>query len=175
MPMTLSYGFVDAPEPVAEQQGDTTSTCGCAEPDDQYLLEIDEGSVHLTHQACGKPPRGDWWQDTLSLAQVPVTLTVEPYGNCDGTEWHGEHRCDCGVIAAADVTNLAVLHDDVPYLIGRDYTDRDGESWRITDQRDHNGHPLAYLNPKGAGEPVPLAQVVDEYGPLALVPRDATS
>lgn len=144
--------------------------CPCPAPDDQYLLEIDEGGVLLTHKACGKTPRGDWWQESLSLMQVPVTLTHEPYGNCDGSRWHGEHQCDCGTIPCIDVNDRAVMHDGLPYLIGRDYTDRDGSVWRITDTRDRAGNPLVFLLPEGAGEDAPLGEVIADFGPLALTP-----
>ncbi|MFE6126669.1 hypothetical protein ACFQ6Q_00130 [Streptomyces sp. NPDC056437] len=95
-------GFFELAEPAAyaDTPDDAEYGCPCPAPDDQYLLEIDEGSVLLTHKTCGKSPRGDWWQDCLSLMQSPVTLAVVPYGGCDGSEWHGEYRCDCGVVAA---------------------------------------------------------------------------
>ncbi|TXS50153.1 phiSA1p31-related protein [Streptomyces sp. t39] len=144
--------------------------CPCPAPDDQYLLTIDEGGVFLTHKACGKAPRGDWWQESLSLTQVPVTLTHEPYGTCDGSQWHGEHQCDCGTIAVIEVNDRAVMHDGLPYLIGRDYTDRDSAVWRITDNRDRAGKPLVFVLPEGAGEDIPLGDVVSDFGPLTLAP-----
>lgn len=147
-----------------------TDECPCPTPDDQYLLEIDAGSVFLTHKACGKTPRGDWWQDSLSLLQVPVTVTPVPYGICDGSEWHGEHRCDCGVVAVVEVNDRAVMHNGLPYLIGRDYRDREGETWHITDDRDRAGRPLVYLLPQGAGEDCPLEEIVTDFGPLTLAP-----
>lgn len=73
------------------------SECHCAEPDDQYELSVDEGGVHLTHKACGKQPAGDYLE-LVEMAPIPVTVKAEPYAGCDGSQWHGEYRCDCGVI-----------------------------------------------------------------------------
>lgn len=148
--------------------------CPCPDPDDQYLLEVDNGSVFLVHRTCGKQPRGDY-PDLVEMPSIPVTVTVEPYGNCDGSEWHGEYRCDCGVALIATVNDRTVVHDDVPYLIGRDYSDRDGAAWHITESRDRDGRPLVYLLPQGAGEDCPLGQVVEEYGPLNLIPKENPS
>lgn len=47
--------------------------CRCPNRDDQYLMEVDCGSVYFTHAACGKPP-GLWADDALSMQSVPVTL-----------------------------------------------------------------------------------------------------
>ncbi|MEU9703028.1 phiSA1p31-related protein [Streptomyces sp. NPDC047981] len=157
--------FEPANEPDATEYG-----CTCPTPDDQYLLEIDEGSVLLTHKACGKSPRGDWWQDSSSLMQVPVTITSVPYGACDGSEWHGEHRCDCGRVAVVEINDRAVMHSGKPYLIGRDYADREGALWRITDTHDRAGNPLVFLLPEGAGEPALLSEIAEDYGPLTLTP-----
>lgn len=165
-------GFFEPSDPFApaDMLDPTECECPCPNPDDQYLLEIDEGSVLLTHKACGKAPLGDWWQDTLSLMQVPVTLTHEPYGNCDGSAWHGERRCDCGTVAVIEITDRAVMHYGQPYLIGRDYTDRDGSVWRITDTRNRAGNQLVFLLPEGAGEDAPLGEVIADFGPLTLTP-----
>jgi hypothetical protein len=143
--------------------------CACSPPDDQYLLEIDWDSVSLIHKACGKPPRGDY-TDLLQMPQIPVTVQAQPYGNCDGSEWHGEHRCDCGVSLFLTVNHRAVLHDDVPYLVGRDYADREGAAWHITDQVNAQGEPLVYLLPEGAGVDVALPEIVADFGPLTLTP-----
>ncbi|GAA3153712.1 phiSA1p31-related protein [Streptomyces rectiviolaceus] len=143
--------------------------CSCPTSDGQFLMEIDAGSVLLTHKACGKEPRGDY-HDLLNLPQIPVTVTATPYRNCDGSEWHGEYRCDCGIYLYATVSHLAVLHDGQPYLIDRDYADRDGEVWRISDLRDAQGQPLVFLLPEGAGELGPLPEIADDYGPLTLQP-----
>ncbi|WP_331731857.1 phiSA1p31-related protein (plasmid) [Streptomyces sp. NBC_01005] len=142
--------------------------CSCPNPDDQYLLEIDNGAVFLAHRACGKQPRGDY-MDLVEMARIPVTIKVEPYGSCDGNEWHGEYRCDCGIALVVTVNGLAVVHDDVPYLVGRDYRDRDGAVWHITSDRDRQGRPLVFLLPQGAGEDCPLEEIVADFGPLELV------
>ena len=68
----LHFQLVDEPEPGDAPNLDVT--CHCTNPDDQYLLEIDASSVHLTHAACGKPV-GPWADDALQLAPTPVTLT----------------------------------------------------------------------------------------------------
>lgn len=105
--------------------------CPCPTPDDQYLLEIDEGSVLLAHKACGKAPRGDWWQDNLSLMQVPVTVTAVPYGTCDGSEWHGEHRCDCGKVAALTLQPVGQVTSIELVIQSRKATD---DPWRDNGQ-----------------------------------------
>jgi hypothetical protein len=144
------------------------SECPCPNPDGQYLMDIDCGSVSLTHKACGKPPRGDWMTESLTMDPVPVTVKAVPYGNCDGSMWHGEHQCDCGSLAEVTINGLTVEHDGVLYLVGRDYADRDGSVWRITDQRDRDGRPLVFLLPEGAGEDAPLEEIADDFGPLSL-------
>lgn len=128
------------PQPFDEGYAAGDDECSCPNPDDQYLLEIDNGAVFLAHRACGKQPRGDY-MDLVEMARIPVTIKAHPYGNCDGSEWHGEYRCDCGIALAATVNGLAVVHDDVPYLVGRDYRDRDGAVWHITGDRDRQGGP----------------------------------
>jgi hypothetical protein len=65
----------DCPAPecldrLIEQQN---TSCNCQKADDQYLLEIDASSVHLTHAACGKPI-GEYATDALQLPKTPVTL-----------------------------------------------------------------------------------------------------
>ena len=85
--------------------------------------------------------------------------------------WHGDFRCDCGIILVATVNGRAVLHDGVPYLVGRDYADCDGDVWHITDRVDEDGHPLVYLLPEGTGADVPLGQIVGDFGPLTLCPE----
>jgi hypothetical protein len=160
-------------EPFGQAPADDVE-CPCPEPDDQYLLEIEEGSLFLTHKACGKSPRGDW-TDVFHLDQIPVTVQAHPYGNCDGSEWHGELRCDCGINLVATVNDRSVVHDNVPYLIGRAYTDRDGEQWQIGDDRNHAGQPLIRLLPIGSGEPAALAEIVAEEGPLTLAQKEVQS
>ncbi|WP_331764781.1 phiSA1p31-related protein [Streptomyces sp. NBC_01238] len=156
------------PQPFDEECAAGDYDCQCPNPDDQYLLEIDNGSVFLVHRACGKQPRGDYL-GLVEMGRIPVTIKAEPYGNCDGSEWHGEYRCDCGVALVATVNGLAVVHDNVPYLVGRDYRDRDGAVWRITSDRDRQERPLVFLLPQGAGEDCPLEEIVTDFGPLELV------
>lgn len=83
------------------------SECRCADPDDQYLLEIDNGAVFLIHKTCGKQPSGDY-TDLVEMGPIPVTVTAVPYGSCDGREWHGEYRCDCGIALVATVNRRFV-------------------------------------------------------------------
>lgn len=67
----LNFHPVD--EPADDNPGPDTTACHCANPDDQYLLEIDASSVYLKHAACGSPV-GDWSADALQLPPTPVTL-----------------------------------------------------------------------------------------------------
>lgn len=146
--------------------------CPCDNPDDQYVLEIDAGNVLLHHRACGRPPRGDYL-DLVELPRTPVTLKAVPYGNCDGREWHGEHRCDCGSALVATVNDRAVLHDNRAYLIGRIYKDSDWDYWRITGDVDAQGQPLIHLVTRDGvsnGGPVPIGRVADFWNLLTLQP-----
>ncbi|MFE1949980.1 phiSA1p31-related protein [Streptomyces sp. NPDC059524] len=146
-----------------------TDECSCPNDNSQYLLHIEEGGVYLVHKACGKQPRGDY-HDLITLDSLPVTVKELPYGGCDGSAWHGEHRCDCGTYLNVTIAHLAVMHDDQPYLIGRDYADCDGTIWRVTDLRDRDDQPQLIVLPEGAGEPCPLPEVVTDFGPLTLQP-----
>jgi hypothetical protein len=168
--VTIHFGFIDAPD--ADQPHPSDSECPCPNPDDQYLMEIDAGSASLIHQACGKQARGDY-TDLVEMPQIPVTVKAQPYGNCDGGAWHGEYRCDCGILLFVTVNGRTVVHDDVPYLVDRQYTDREGAVWHITELVDGQDRPLVFLLPEGAGEYVPLGEVVDDFGPLTLRPADA--
>lgn len=136
--------------------------CPCPDPDDQYLMQIDCGAVFLTHKACGKPPRS-WLDDAFGTYEMPVTL-----------HWHHHPPTaaddDDGSYGLLTINGRAVLHDDVPYLIGREYADREGAVWHITEDVDREGRPLVFLLPEGAGEYVPLGEVVDDFGPLTLRP-----
>lgn len=165
--MTSPFQLVDGQSDDQAKPADVE--CSCPNPDDQYLLELDNGAVFLTHRACGKQPAGDY-TDLVEMLRIPVTVKAEPYGNCDGSEWHGEYRCDCGIALVATVNHRAVLHDDKPYLVDRDYTDREGGVWHITNQTDEHERPLVYLNPRGAGEDWPIGQIIDDFGPFTLVP-----
>lgn len=100
------------PDPTQDAQ------CACLNPDDQYLLEIDNGAVFLVHKACGKQPAGDY-TDLVEMRPIPVTLTAEPYGNCDGREWHGDYRCDCGVALVATINLRSVPGGQLPFTRNR--------------------------------------------------------
>ncbi|MFG3090646.1 DUF6011 domain-containing protein [Streptomyces antibioticus] len=76
--------------------------CPCPKPDDQYLMEIDAGSVFLTHAACGKPPR-DSSEMVESLQLGPVAVRIQPENNCSG--WH-ETSCDCDFWAQMTIPGL---------------------------------------------------------------------
>ncbi|MEW1565742.1 hypothetical protein AB0454_22485 [Streptomyces sp. NPDC093509] len=96
----------------SEPEGYDSSGCPCNPADAQYTLEIDEGGCALIHTACGKQPPSHWgdWTDLLVMQPVPVTAKWIP--NCDGSEWHGDHRCDCGStlqISPADPATLAAI------------------------------------------------------------------
>lgn len=104
--------------PSAEDQALADSECPCLKPDDQYLLEVDAGSVSLVHKACGKQARGDYL-DLVEMAPVPVTVTAVPYGGCDGAEWHGEYRCDCGISLAVTVPPRTVPGGRLPFTRNR--------------------------------------------------------
>lgn len=169
--MNSPFELSEAPGPAQLHPSDFE--CQCKDPDDQYLMEIDGGGVDLTHKACGKRPRGDY-TDLMEMLQIPVTVQAQPYGNCDGSEWHGEHRCDCGIFLFVTVNHRVVLHDDVPYLVGRDYADREGDVWHITDRLNAAGEPLVYLLPAGAGVDVALPEIVSDFGPLTLVTSTST-
>ena len=136
--------------------------CPCPNPDDQYLLEIDAGTVFLTHKACGKTPK-QWLDDAYSLDRIPVTLRWY-----NGRPAHPED--DDNSYGLLRINGLTVVHEDVPYLVDRDYADRDGAVWHITDLPDAQDRPLVFLQPGGAGEYVPLAEVVADFGPLTLIP-----
>jgi len=77
--------------------------CPCPKPDDQYLLEIDAGSVFLTHAPCGKPPR-DSSEMVESLQLGPVQVQIRPESDCTG--FHYEHTCDCDFWAQATIPGL---------------------------------------------------------------------
>lgn len=148
-----------APDPTVNRQ------CPCLDPDDQYLMQIDAGTVYLTHKVCGKQPRS-WLDDAFGTNQIPVTL----HWHYDGPTAAYDDDNSYGLLT---INGLAVLHDDVPYLIDRQYADRDGDVWHITDRVDSDGQPLIYLLPERAGSDVQLGLIVDDFGPLTLR-RDAS-
>jgi hypothetical protein len=155
--MTILFGPTEGHDPLANRE------CPCPDPDDQYLLDVDAGSVGLTHKACGKQPR-QWLDDAFSLDRIPVTL-----------HWHDGRPTlpddDDNSYGVLTVNGLAVVHDDVPYLVGRDYTDCEGGVWRITGLRDEHDRPTVYLLPEGAGEDCTLEEIVHDFGPLTLALR----
>jgi hypothetical protein len=169
----LSFHPVD---PEAEQAEDALgfddTECSCEKPDDQYLLDIDQGAVSLVHKACGKQMHGDY-HDLVEAGPVPVTVKAVPYGGCDGQQWHGEYQCDCGIILATTVNDRAVVHDGRPYLIGRDYKDKDWDLWRITGNVDAQGQPLMHLVARDGtnrGGLVPIGRVASFWNRLILQP-----
>ncbi|MDX3672668.1 phiSA1p31-related protein [Streptomyces europaeiscabiei] len=135
--------------------------CDCPDPDDQYLMEIDAGTVYLTHKACGRSPRA-WLDDAFSLDRVPVTLHWH-----DGRPVHPDD--DDNSYGVLSINGRCVVHDDVPYLVGRNYRDRENSIWRVTDSVDAQDRPMVYLLPEGAGVDIPLAEAVSDFGPLSLV------
>ncbi|MFJ7990352.1 hypothetical protein [Streptomyces sp. NPDC096351] len=88
--------FQPAIDPSQEDPtGPDASACHCPADSSAYLLEIEEGHPVLTHTACGKPPPQEWgdWEDLITMDPIPVTLAWN--SDCDGSAWHGEHRCEC--------------------------------------------------------------------------------
>ncbi|MER6092517.1 phiSA1p31-related protein [Streptomyces bluensis] len=158
--MTSPFELAEPPSP--DQLHPSNFECPCINPDDQYLLEIDAGAAVLVHKACGKQAQG-WLDDAFSLDRIPVTLHWH-----DGRPTYPED--DDGSYGWLTVNGRAVMHDDVPYLVGRDYTDREGAVWHVTDSVDAQDRPLVYLLPEGAGENCPLGEIVGDFSPLALVP-----
>lgn len=114
--MTDLFRIVEPQE--ANQPHPSDSECGCPNPDDQYLMEIDAGSVSLIHKACGKQARGDYL-DLVEMAPIPVTVTAVPYGGCDGSEWHGEYRCDCGISLVVTIPPRTVPGGRLPFTRNR--------------------------------------------------------
>ncbi|MFJ9380164.1 phiSA1p31-related protein [Streptomyces sp. NPDC101455] len=148
------------PQPLDDEPGLSTYECACVDPDDQYLVEIDAGTVFLTHKACGKTPQA-WLDDAFSMGRVAVTL-----------HWHHEgatHEDDDNAHGVLTINGLAVVYENVPYLIGREYTDREGDVWHVTDERDRSDRPLVHLLPEAAGESLPLEWALSDYGPFTLV------
>jgi hypothetical protein len=145
------------------QEPDAARECPCPDPDDQYLMDIDAGAVNLVHKACGKQPR-QWLDDAFDLRQIPVTLHWH-----DGRPVHADD--DDNSWGVLTVNHRTVLHDDVPYLVDRQYADREGALWHITELVDGQDRPLVFLLPEGAGEYIPLGELVDDFGPLTLHPE----
>lgn len=77
-------------------EGYDETGCQCPPGDSKFLLTIEDGQADLVHTVCGKQPPASWgdWHDLVTLA--PLTVTVEWVPECDGSMWHGDHRCDCG-------------------------------------------------------------------------------
>jgi hypothetical protein len=96
------------------------------------------------------------------MDRIPVTLHWH-----EGRPTYPDYDADSyGVLT---VNHRAVLHEDVPYLVGRDYADCEGAAWHITDQVNAQGEPMVYLLPEGAGADVPLPEIVADFGPLTLI------
>ncbi|WP_328545402.1 phiSA1p31-related protein [Streptomyces europaeiscabiei] len=156
--MTGLFEFAAFPDPNLLHP--SALECSCQPADDQYLMEIDCGAVSLVHKACGKTP-GSWLDDAFHMARVPVTL-----------HWHPEvttrdnNDDPYGIV---EINDLAVVHDNVPYLVNRHYGDCDGSVWLVTEERDAHGNPLLYLHPEGAGVGVALSEIVADFGPLTLI------
>ncbi|MBD3550825.1 hypothetical protein [Streptomyces sp. SP18CM02] len=51
----LDFQRVDPPISDEEDLAGAYTTCQCPTPDDQYLMEVESGSVMLRHAACGLP------------------------------------------------------------------------------------------------------------------------
>jgi hypothetical protein len=94
--MPPGLDFFDA-EPAQEEPELAADECGCTPADAQYLLTIEEGVAVIVHAACGKQPPSTWgdWADLVVMDQ-PIPVTAEWVPDCDGFQWHGDNRCDCG-------------------------------------------------------------------------------
>lgn len=81
----MLINFEPSGEPLEDIPELDDLTCQCEKPDDQYLMEVDAGSVSFTHAPCGKPP-GPWADDAFSMQPVAVTL----HWTSDRDYWTGE-------------------------------------------------------------------------------------
>ncbi|MDX3232915.1 hypothetical protein [Streptomyces sp. ME19-01-6] len=101
--MTDLFQLADEPPP--NQPGPDANECHCQPGDTQYLLAIEEGQAVLLHAACGKKPSAlGEWRDLVDMNPIPVTVEWE--SECDGSEWHGDHRCDCNSWAQVTATSV---------------------------------------------------------------------
>ena len=100
--MELIFKPCDTEDPEDHPSEPARDDCPCEKPDGQYLLEIDAGSVFLTHSTCGKPPR-DSSEMVENLQLAPIAVQIQPENNCGG--WH-ETSCDCGFWAQATILGL---------------------------------------------------------------------
>lgn len=91
-----ALNFFEPAEDSADDPEFEETGCQCPPGDNRYNLEIEEGQANLVHAACGKQPPSPWgdWHDLVVMDAISVTLEWVP--ECDGSMWHGEHRCDCG-------------------------------------------------------------------------------
>lgn len=109
----MNIRFSDFIEPVTadlpDQPEPEPDHCRCPKPDDQYLLEIDAGSVFIKHAACGKQPRNSDMSESLQLDATPVQ--IRPESNCTG--WH-ESSCDCDFWAQITIPGLTSQADTTP-------------------------------------------------------------
>lgn len=87
--------------PLDDDTPDDAPDITADEFDGKCQLEIDAGSVIVTHLACGKQLRGDWWDEALQLDPIPVQVRTE--SNCTG--WH-EYSCDCDYWAQITIDGL---------------------------------------------------------------------
>ena len=69
----LAFEPVDPTDTDDDIPDDAYGGCQCPTPDNQYLMEVDCGSVNFVHAACGKQP-GDWADESFHMPPVPVTL-----------------------------------------------------------------------------------------------------
>lgn len=102
---TLNFFELADGEDIAPEGYDDTG-CQCPPGDTQYLLEIEEGGIVLIHATCGKQPPASWgdWHDLVAMGPIPVTVTWER--ECDGSEWHGDRRCDDGSYIVVEATSV---------------------------------------------------------------------
>lgn len=92
-----SPGWMVTPDIAPDSEQDTDlddGTCPCENPDDQYVMDIEEGNVYLRHAACGKVPNWGDWNDLVCSGPVPVRAVWE--SNCTGSHRSGYTlSCDC--------------------------------------------------------------------------------
>ena len=77
----------------AMHQQQLANTCGCEKPDENYLLNIDCGTVELKHATCGKPPRWTDWPDISFSNTIAVAVKYGHHCDCNLHEQFGN---DCG-------------------------------------------------------------------------------
>ncbi|WP_330479924.1 hypothetical protein OG301_38965 (plasmid) [Streptomyces platensis] len=96
MASRLNLELIEDAQDAAQDVDLDDNTCPCESPDDQYVMEIEEGQLYLRHAACGKVPNwaGGDWRDLVFSGPVPVRAAWE--SDCTGSHRSGyTFACDC--------------------------------------------------------------------------------